>query len=58
MNKEKIKKEIIDLYKEAREDGTNWYLSYYCASQEDEKKRLETDAELIAYFINLVNSLT
>ena len=57
MDKEKIKKEIIDLYKEAREDGTNWYLSYYCASDEDKKKRLKTDIELITYFIDLVNSL-
>lgn len=44
------KKELLELYKEAISDATGWYLSYFCASQEDEENRLKNDKEAIEYF--------
>lgn len=49
------KEELLELYKEAIRDATDWYLSYFCASQEDEEKRLVDDKEAIEYFERILN---
>lgn len=49
------KKELLELYKEAISDATGWYLSYFCASQEDEENRLKNDKEAIEYFKKILN---
>ena len=51
----KNKEELLELYKEAIRDATDWYLSYFCASQEDEEKRLADDKEAIEYFERILN---
>ena len=52
-----VKDEIIEMYVNAIEDATSWYLGYYCSSNEDKKKRLETDENLIECFMGLLNCL-
>ena len=48
---------LVELYIEAVEDATDWFLSYYCSSQEEKEKRLKDDEELIEYFINILKQI-
>ena len=48
---------LVKLYIEAVEDATNWFLSYYCSSQEEKEKRLRNDEEQIEYFKTLIEQI-
>ena len=52
-----MKDELLNLYIEAIEDGTNWFLSYYCSSSEERENRLHKDEELIENFKILLEQL-
>ena len=52
-----MKDKLLNLYIEAIEDGTMWFLSYYCSSSEDKEKRLREDEELIENFKILLEQL-
>lgn len=52
-----MKEELLQLYIEAIKDATDWYLSYFCASQEDEENRLKDDKEAIEYFKKILEKL-
>ena len=49
------KRKLLEFYKEAIRDATDWYLSYFSASQEDEENRLKDDKEAIEYFERILN---
>lgn len=48
---------LTELYIEAIQDATNYYLSYYCCSAEEEEERLKNDEESIRYFINILKQI-
>ena len=48
---------LVELYIEAIEDATSWFLSYYCSSQEEKEKRLRDDEEQIEYFKTLLKQI-
>ena len=48
---------LVELYIEAIEDATDWFLSYYCSSQEEKEKRLRDDEEQIKYFKTLLKQI-
>lgn len=48
---------LVELYIEAIEDATGWFLSYYCSSQEEKEKRLHDDKEQIEYFKTLLKQI-
>lgn len=48
---------LVELYIEAVEDATGWFLSYYCSSQEEKEKRLKDDEEQIEYFKSLLEQM-
>ena len=52
-----MKNLLVELYIEAIEDATGWFLSYYCSSQEEKEKRLRDDEEQIEYFKTLLKQI-
>ena len=52
-----MKNLLVELYIEAIEDATDWFLSYYCSSQEEKEKRLRDDEEQIEYFKTLLKQI-
>lgn len=52
-----MKDSLVELYIEAVEDATGWFLSYYCSSQEEKEKRLRDDEEQIEYFKTLLKQI-
>lgn len=52
-----MKKELLELYINAIEDATGWFLSYYCSSPEEKDERLRIDEEQIMYFKSLLEQI-
>ena len=48
---------LTELYINAIQDATNYYLSYCCCSAEEEKERLKDDEEQIKYFISILKQI-
>ena len=48
---------LTELYINAIQDATAYYLSYCCCSAEEEKERLKDDEEQIKYFINILKQI-
>lgn len=44
------KKELLDLYISVIEEATDFFMSDYCNSKEEEIKRKQEDKEAIEYF--------
>lgn len=56
--KEYIMKDLLtELYIDAIQDATSFYLSDYCTSDEEEKERLNEDKEKIDYFISILKQI-
>lgn len=52
-----MKKELLELYINAIEDATGWFLSCYYSSPEEKEERLKDDEEQIKYFINILKQI-
>ena len=48
---------LTELYIDAIQDATDYYLIYCCCSEEEREKRLKDDEELIKYFINILKQI-
>lgn len=48
---------LTELYIDAIQDATSFYLSDYCTSDEEEKERLNEDKEKIDYFISILKQI-
>ena len=48
---------LTELYIDAIQDATGYYLSYCCCSAEEEEQRLKDDEESIKYFINILKQI-
>ena len=52
-----MKEELLQLYIEALDEATSFFLSDYANNVNEEKERKESDKEQIEYFKSLLNQL-
>jgi len=48
---------LVELYIQALEDATGFYLSEYCTSNKEEEDRLKDDKEKIDFFISILKQI-
>lgn len=48
---------LIELYINAIQEATNYYLSDYCCSAEEREERLKDEEEQIKYFISILKQI-